>query len=251
MIASLSLALGTLTQASVVVTQNIDADDVTWTRAGFTDPDPLDPLVEKYDQRSLSISGAKDLVLQSVRIILDTSGVFDDSLSVDIDADGTIDFIASQEDAYNNPATGVGVYTPWVSALPFTLEALITLTGTTITAYWNGIEIDAGVVSGLDDVANYTLEDWGNGSISGDGTITDDVFLSEAIRVGNLNEAGPSAHDMSFSIDALVLKDDTGEEYVFDPDNDGIPSSVPEPSSSSLLLISGALACFRRKRHSA
>jgi hypothetical protein len=226
------------------------ADDVAWPIAldyAVTDADNPD----LYDARALSIEGADGLVVQSVRIFLDTTGAFDDSIALDIDADDTIDFISTQDDAYSTEGIGSGTtgYRPWDDASLYTFDAVITATGTTLTTYWNGVAIDVGGASsgdvGFNNVSSFTLSDWGFGE---DGTIVGDDFTTGTIRLGNVNTDGPGLHDISFTFDAVVIEDVDGNTYVFDPDGDGVPSVVPEPAAYTLmtaLLVFGF--CMRRR----
>ncbi|QQL45794.1 PEP-CTERM sorting domain-containing protein [Sulfuriroseicoccus oceanibius] len=237
-------ALGAVAAASVAqaaVTQNNEANDQIWTQPGFSAGG-----TELYDQRSLTITGSQGLTIDSVRVLLDTSGTFDDSLAIDIDADGTIDFVASQSDAY--ATTGVNNYSPWVGASPYTLDMTITSTGTTIKAFWGGVEINVGAVNGFNNASSFTLLDWGLIG-AGSNEIPTDNFTSTSMRLGSVNESGPSGNNMSFNIDAVVIKDTSGGTTVYDPDGDGVPAqAVPEPGSSLLVGISGAMALLRRRR---
>ena len=226
--------------AAINVTQSLDADNVGW---------PDVPAIsvggtELYDARSLTIEGASGLAVESVRIFLDTSGTFDDSIAMDIDGDGTIDFATTQDDAYNTAGIGSGVYAPWVDASPYTFDAVITATGTTLASYWNGVEIIQGAGSGaagFNNAAGFTLEDWG---FNAGGIIPSADFTTGVMRLGNLNTDGISGHDISFSFDAVVILDTDGNQHVFDPDGDGVPSSVPSavPEPGTVALLMGMLA---------
>lgn len=227
--------------ANAAVTQIKDADNVVWTQPGFS----AGGSTEQYDERSLHITDSQGLTIDSIRIILDTTGNFDDSLAVDIDADDTIDFIASQSDAY--ATAGVSGYSPWNNAEPFTLDFTITATGTTMKAYWGGDEINVGGVNGFNNVSSYTLADWGLGG-AGSNEILSNNFTSTGIRLGSVNETGPSSSALDFDIDAVVIKDTSGETTVFDPDGDGVPQAVPEPSSALLVALAGLLGIMRRRR---
>lgn len=240
-----SIALITSANAAISVTQNDVSNNTAWTSPSFSAGG-----TELYDERSLTINDAQGTTVEFIQIILDTTGNFDDSLALDIDADGTIDFISSENDAYNNPSTGSGTYTPWNDASPFTLSAIITKTGTTVKAYWDGIEIDAGVATGIAFNKSFTLQDWaGATNMNADGLILNNNFTSGVIRLGSLNEHGPSEHGLTFDLDTVVLKDSNGDFHTFDPDGDGVSSqAVPEPSSSALLLLGAGLGLARRKR---
>ncbi|MFC5050100.1 PEP-CTERM sorting domain-containing protein [Rubritalea spongiae] len=243
---------------AVTITQNDVSNNQAWNLSGFSQGG-----TELYDERSLTIDGANGYELQEVRIILDTTGNYDDSIGIDMTADGVIDFLATQTAAYATPGigSGKGNYQPWVDATPFGLDARITSAGTTIVATWNGVEIiltgnrTSDPSGGFNDISGFTLQDWSNGNIDNNGTITSNNFTSTILRLGSLNDDGPSSHGLSFDIDAVVFKDKDGETTVFDPDGDGVPptvggstTAVPEPSSVSLLLLGASAALFRRKR---
>lgn len=123
-----SIALASQANAALNVIQNDVSNNTAWTQAGFSAAGST----ELYDERSLTINDGQGLTITSIQILLDTTGTFDDSLAIDIDADGTIDLISSQSDAYATAGVGSGNYQPWVTASPFTLSATITSTGTTI-----------------------------------------------------------------------------------------------------------------------
>jgi hypothetical protein len=238
-------AIQTASHAIVVSTESV-ADNVAWTQ---TPSYTIAGSSNLYDSRALSIQDAGGLTVESVRIRLDTTGTFDDSLAMDIDADGIIDFVSTQDDAYDTAEIGQGVYTPWVDASPYVLDAIITQTGTTLVTYWNGVEINVGEGSpdtGFNTTSSFTLEDWGFGA---DGTIIGDDFTTQEIWLGSINTDGPENHDISFTFDAVVIRDTSGNQYIFDPDGDGVPSSVPEPSSSALLIALGigSMTVLRRK----
>ena len=120
--------------------------------------------------------------------------------------------------------------------------------------YWNGVEIildedgENGLSGGFNHAENFTLEDWG---LSVTGAIPRNNFTSTIIRLGSLNDSGPSGHDLSFSIDAVVIMDDMDTQYVFDPDGDGLPASVPEPSSLACILLMATASLCKRQRSDA
>lgn len=229
---------------SASVITNTNNSDEDWEVTGFSVGGE-----EQYDETTLSIIDAAGLKLDSVRIVFDLSGTYDDSLTIDIQGDGVIDYVASQPDAYATPGVGRGSgnYQPWIDASPATIDILITATGTTVTTSWNGVEINVDAVNDFTNtISSFTLEHWG---LNADGTVPDNNFTSTGLRIGNLNSDGPGGHNLTYNYDALVLRDHLGNPMVFDPDGDGLPPtvSIPEPSSTISLLL-GSILLIHRKR---
>lgn len=227
--------------AAVIITRVNEVEDQNWTEPGFS----FTPADEKYDQRGLRIQNATGLEARELNIVFNIANSnFDDSVGVDIQGNGTIDFIASESDANNTRR--VRNYSPWTDASNYTLEVNITQTGTTIRAFWRGREIDAGLISGKEFTGTYTLEDWSNGNIGADGIISSNDFESEVIRIGTLNEFGISSHNVNFEFGDITLYTEDGTPITITPT---YPVAVPEPKTI-LLLIIGSLFLLRRKRTS-
>jgi hypothetical protein len=233
-------------QATINVSTINFADNVAWPQ---TPAFVVAGSANLYDSRVLRIENAAGFTIESVRIILDTTGTFDDSIAMDIDANGIIDYTTTQDDAYATPGTTEGIYTPWTDASPFTFDAVITQTGTTLTTYWNGVAITPGAGSpdtGFNDASGFTLQDWGFGA---GGTITDSDFSTNAIRLGSINTDTEENHNIAFTFDAVIITDTEGNVYTFDPDGDGLPSAVPEPATTALIIAIGAFIIAAQRRN--
>ena len=231
--------LTTLSSRALTVTRIDVADNVDWTLAGFSEAGST----EKYDERQLHIVGGAGLTIDKIELILDTTGTFDDSIAMDIDADGTIDFLRSQSDAYATPGIGEGPYTPWVDASPYTFDAIITTTGTTLKSYWDGVEIlpnATGSSQGFFTKGGFTVADFLG--VAG-GIIPLNDFYSNKIRLGSLNDVGPSGHDISFNFETVLFTDSDGNTYTFTGTD-----LVPEPTSGLLLLAFAGVTAFARRR---
>ncbi|MGB0259576.1 MAG: hypothetical protein ACPGES_13070, partial [Coraliomargarita sp.] len=170
-----------------------------------------------YDARGLRIETDQPFQVKSVKMILDTSGLFDDSLAIDLDPllGNGLDLVSTQDDAFATDGIGRlsdetdNPYTPWIASSAFQLEATITLTGTTIKAFWNGVEIDIGTGdqylnngdpempgdAGFNNTSDFTLEDWG---FNADGSVNAGVFTTNAIRLGSVNTDQDGDHDLTF-----------------------------------------------------
>ncbi len=207
-----------------------------------------------YDARALRIETDEPFQVQSVKMILDTTGSFDDSLAIDFDPllNNGVDFVSTQDDAF--ATSGIGrlsdgapnAYTPWIASSAFQLEATITTTGTTLRAFWNGVEINVGTGDqyfnegnplfpgdpGFNNASSFTLEDWG---FAANGSVDAGVFTTNAIRLGSLNTDQIGGHDLTFTFSEVEITDADNNVYVF---ND-VPA-IPEPRS--YVLFTGLLA---------
>ncbi|MEC5127652.1 Ig-like domain-containing protein [Verrucomicrobiales bacterium BCK34] len=202
----------------IVVTEV--ADDQAWTHAiSETGSD------ESYDAKTITYTGLSGYSQGSLSLTLSVDGTYDDSIAIDLDGDGVIDYIVTEEDFRSSGAVG---YTPWTDASPLSFEVLVTTTGTTVVTTWDGVVITPGAGGapvngpghggGFDNVSGFTLETLG---YNPDGTVPSDDFTTSQIRLGTLNDGGPSESGISFAIQINNLVVEDTFDYRIDDGNGG------------------------------
>ncbi|MCA9073403.1 MAG: PEP-CTERM sorting domain-containing protein [Planctomycetaceae bacterium] len=207
-----------------LVTVNNVSDNTAWTHPTYGSG------TQEYDARSLTFTNCAGLLVSSLQFQVQLTGVYDDSPALDLDGDGTIDWVMSQDDWY--AAVGSGNYQPWVDATPLNISVEVTRTGTTVNATWDGTAGTPGVgaTPGFDNVSGLTLQSLGFGV---NGLVPNNSFTTNQIRFGNLNQTGPSGHGMTFIL----------------PESSINVSSTPEPNSLALALLGGIGCLCRRRRN--
>lgn len=148
-----------------------------------------------YDGLTLAIDGTAGTVVDEVRLTFNNASLFDDTLAMDVNGDGTIDIYwgYAQFDLADNGA-GDSSFLPWASTGPIELSVSFTATQTTVEARLAG-NLVTPVESNLAGIGLNSLGFGAGGTIPGAGTVT----LPE-IRTGTINEAGPGSGDANLSI---------------------------------------------------
>ena len=222
------------------VYQHLIDEDIAWNLDGWGKGG-----VELYDERALSINGLAGVELTSVSMSFEFQGTFDDSIALDLNKDGTIDYVASLADAQRS---GVSNYTPWDDASPLRVDITWTQNGITVQTYWNNIEIIAGASNaktraGFSNLNGLSLLDLG---LAGDFTLTSSQFTSDSFYLGTLNSTGgSSSHQAVAIVDTVNLEDSNGNTYFFD----NVP--IPEPSTFLLFSLFAIKSLTRRSRSKA
>ncbi|WDE02792.1 PEP-CTERM sorting domain-containing protein [Thalassomonas viridans] len=214
-----------LASAGMLTSIDLVTDNGSWPTvpSGFVDG-------SAYDGFTLTVEGQAGEVMSDIHLTLNFSGLFDDSLAIDLDGDGTIDFAL---DFYNIHAQSPG-YTPWSDAgdVANTVTRLtIGATGSSasVSVYDTDIILDSVNYDSFDNLAAITLEDLGFGA---GGTILEGgrVTTSE-MRFGYINTAGPGSG----------MPEITSESF-----SQGV--DVPEPASAALLALAIMGLSVRRQK---
>ncbi len=204
-------ASSTLSPIDVSEVEVIRADNIPWSDPRISDTNYYGTDKERYDTRTLKFVGMKGRRLKGgvLKFSVDFAGTFDDSVAMDLDGDGGIDYAVTQGDAHTTEGLKGGGYAPWKDAGPMKFEVEVGLEETSVVASYNGIRIfpgnagpteSGGNLGGGFDWARYmNLKTLG---FNADGTIPSDEFTMKGIRVGNLNDSGSSHHGMSFEIES-------------------------------------------------
>ncbi len=191
-----------------LITEITVATGQNWELQGHSSPDNV-PGDQQYDSKALRYQGLAGESLSALIFTVEVAGSFDDSLAIDLQGDGDIDYLLSQGDAYET--LGYQVYTPWIDASPFEAVVTITTEGTSVAASWNGTTLTAGsstssvpsAAPGFDNIGSITLSDLGFGA---DGAIPNNDFTTSEIRVGSINISNQGFPGISFSLGGDVYR---------------------------------------------
>lgn len=218
---TLALLMPSIVFADTVLVSNV-ADNVAWNDVRVPGGG-----TQLYDSRTLTFDGFDGEVIASLSFDLELTGTYDDSPALDLNGDGVIDWATTQSDFY---AAGAS-YSPWIDESPLSMQVTVTPTGTNVVVQWDGVVITPGVsgTPGWNDAVSMTLEDLGFGP---GGTVPSDSFTTNEIRLGNLNEAGPSGHGTVFTIPEASL----------------VIVAVPEPATGCLFVFAATAIAWRRRR---
>lgn len=191
-----------------LITEITVATGQNWELPGHSNPES-NPGDQQYDSKALRYQGLAGESLSALTFTVEVGGSFDDSLAIDLDGDGVIDYLLSQGDAFETLCR-YGCYTPWVDASPFEAVVTITTEGTSVAASWDGTTLIAGsstdeypAAPGFDNMGSITLSDLGFGA---DGAIPNNDFTTSAIRVGSINTGNVGTPGVSFSLGGDVYR---------------------------------------------
>lgn len=188
-----------------------------------------------YDAFRIQAQGGANEVISSLTISFRFSGLFDDSVALDLNGDGSIDYTVSWD---NLAISGPHFPTPWSSledAGNLGIVLTITDSGTTAQSYLYGYTVATTQAGYVNSLAGITLTNLGLKNLDASGA----AISNGSMRVGFLNRDGfgggtPSVGEANFN---------------YDP-NQTYP--VPEPSTYGLALGGLALvgALIRRRKAS-
>ena len=191
-----------------LITEITVATGQNWDLPGHSNPES-NPGDQQYDSKALRYQGLAGESLSALTFTVEVGGSFDDSLAIDLDGDGVIDYLLSQGDAFESLCR-YGCYTPWVDASPFEAVVTITTEGTSVAASWDGTTLIAGsstdefpAAPGFDNMGSITLSDLGFGA---DGAIPNNDFTTSEIRVGSINTGNVGTPGVSFSLGGDVYR---------------------------------------------
>jgi hypothetical protein len=202
-----------------------------------------------YDAFKLRVSGNAGDTISSITISFHFSGTFDDSVAIDLNGNGTIDY-ALQHGLIDQAYAGTGrpgFWQPWLYLDDATnLGVILTITdsGSSAAAYLYGRQLGTSGAGYLNTLSNISLASLGLTTIGVDG-YTDSTG---SLRIGFLNASGqggghPTLGPNSFSYDPSQTYTDTGLGG----------QTIPEPSTYGLIGIGAlgvAFAARRRKQKS-
>ena len=236
-ITALLLASTANVQASTISAINLTTDNGQWAAlpTGFVNftSGLGSGTAGNYDGFTLTVTGTAGESVGSISLNIAFDGLFDDSIGIDLDGDGNIDFSA---DYFDIPATpGIASYTPWTNLMDVqNTVATITIgaTGSSASLSVYGVDFIAGSSgagsASFDNLSTITLEDLGfepGGLLSGSGSVT-----TSEIRFGYLNTDGQGFGTPNITSDNFS------------------PPTVPEPSSYALLGLGLTLLTFKKRR---
>jgi len=189
-----------------------------------------------YDAFTIHAQGDANAPIASLTLSLRFDGKFDDSVAIDLNGDGTIDYALSYDNLSN---TNYGsFYAPWSSstdAANLGIVLTITASGTTASSYIYGVSVSNGGNGRVDDLSGITLSSLGLGMLDGNGEATS----TGSFRIGFLNQYGNGG--------GLPLLSSVNFNY--NPSLTYTPA-VPEPSTYGFALGGLALlgAILRRRK---
>jgi len=184
-----------------------------------------------YDAFSIQAQGTANEVITSLTLSFRFSGLFDDSVAVDLNGDGTIDYAVSYD---NLSISGPYAPMPWSSledAGNLGIVLTITDSGTTAQSYLYGYTVTTTEAGYVNSLASITLTNLGLKNLNASGT----VVSNGSMRVGFLNRSGNGGGTPSIGAD----------NFNYDPNN---YYPVPEASTYGLALGGLALAVVALRR---
>ncbi|MEA5575621.1 PEP-CTERM sorting domain-containing protein [Anabaena sp. UHCC 0451] len=214
-------------QAYTISSVNLITDNGSW------GPPPGYASGSFYDEFSLTVTGTPGEVVSSLDFTFAFDGLFDDSIALDLNRDGVVDYAANYYDL--NAAKGGG-YAPWaIAADPknTVTKLSITPTGSTasVSVYGNPVVLTSANKS-FNNLGSITLASLGfgpGGTIGASGSVT-----TTGMRFGYINISGPGGGVPNIQASSIVQ---------------ATTQSVPEPSNVlGLGLILGVGKLLQRKR---
>jgi hypothetical protein len=247
------------------VTYTNTANDVQWPSrtSGYTNLSYYSitgPYIEAtngyYDAFKIRVNGTAGDTINSITLSFRFSGLFDDSVAIDLNGNGSIDYAIP----YDAIARARGGWQPWAylnDATNLGMVLNITSSGTTATTYIYGQVVspttnESGYINTL---ANINLSTLGLDTIGQSG-YTDST---RSFRIGFLDiDSGGGGHPTlgqdSFSYNPAQTYTDTGAGGGGGTVNVGVSDVIPEPSTYGLIGIAAlgvAFAARRRKQKTA
>lgn len=222
-------------QASVTLTYTQTADNAAWPSAPAAyNGASYEFIFPSYDGRTgygfydafqITAQGDSNASVGSLSISFRFSGYFDDSVGVDLNGDGTIDYALS----YFSIASTYNNYQPWISlvdARSLGVRLTITTTGTTAEAFVYGQAISNTGFGYLNNLSGITLSTLGLATLDAGGS----AVSTQSIRIGFLNVDGNGGGSPTISSANF--------------------GSVPEPSTYGLAFggLALALVALRRRQ---
>lgn len=189
-----------------------------------------------YDAFSIRAQGDANAPITSLTLSFRFAGLFDDSVAIDLDGDGAIDYALSYD---NLSTTNIGTfYAPWSSLTDATnLGIVLTITGsgTTASSYIYGVPISNAGNGRVDNLSGISLFTLGLDELDANG----EAVSVGSLRIGYLNQYGNGGGTPLLS----------SANFNYNPSVTYSPA-VPEPSTYGLALGGLALlgAIVRRRR---
>lgn len=192
-----------------------------------------------YDGFKIHAQGDANATVSSITLSFRFSGLFDDSVAIDLNGNGTIDYALPY---WNIAAVSTNWY-PWSSLQDATnlgIVLTIGVSGTTAQAYVYGTLIPVGGTGYYNSLSSITLASLGLASLDANGLATS----TGSIRIGFTNVGGGSNGVPGGGGTPTLSPSNFG----FDPNQ---TYAVPEPSTYGLALGGLALvgAVIRRRRN--
>jgi len=193
-----------------------------------------------YDAFKIHAQGEANATVNSITLSFRFSGLFDDSVAVDLNGDGTIDYSLP----YWNIADVSTNWYPWASLQDATNLGIVLTIGTSATtaqAYVYGTLVPVGGIGYYNNLSSITLASLGLASLDANGQATS----TNSVRIGFLNVGGGSNTVIGGGGTPTLSSSNFG----FDPNQ---TYAVPEASTYGLMLGGLALAgaVIRRRKAS-
>jgi len=188
-----------------------------------------------YDAFLIHASGNPNATISSITIGFHFSGLFDDSVGIDLNGDGAIDYAIYY---YDMQSLGPGGdYQPWASYNDVSnLGIVLTInnSGASATSYLYGQVISLGA-SSVNNLASINLSSLGLASLDASGNATS----TGSFRIGFLNSAGPGGGLPTLNTSS----------FNYSPSNTYYgEATVPEPSTYGLIGICALGVAFAARR---
>jgi hypothetical protein len=195
-----------------------------------------------YDAFKINAQGDANASIASITLSFRFDGLFDDSVGIDLNGNGTIDYAIG----YYAIAAKRSGWAPWsdlTDAANLGMVLNITASGTTATTYIYGVAVTNSGSGYVNTLSNITLASLGLATLDASGAATS----TKSLRIGFLNIDGggggaPNISQGSFNYNPSTTYS-PGSPDPFTP-----PPSVPEPSTYGLALGGLALVAVALKR---
>lgn len=240
-VTTLGLILAASAQAVPTISWQQTADNQVWgnlpdgfipnaSYATTSTPRVGSPVNGYYDAFQLHLSGTSNETITSLTFGFSFSGLFDDSVGIDLNGDGTIDYAVTYGafDLVGVNHSTDGWFNPWadsVDAQNVGIVVNINASGASATTYLYGQAVSLSNGS-FNNLSSINLASLGLSSLDGTGSATS----TGSLRVGFLNQAGsgggqPSLNTANFNY-----------------------NSVPEPSTYGLMGLAALGVAFAARR---